>query len=158
MRQSGFTLIELMIVVAIIGILAGIAIPAYQDYTIRAQVTEAFSLASELKGPIQEYRKERGMFPADNAAAGVPEPNKLIGNYVTRVEVRQGAINVTFGNFVNKAIEGRTVTLQPIVVKGSPASPMSWRCGYRGVPTGMEPVGENQTDMDRRFLPSSCRA
>jgi type IV pilus assembly protein PilA len=158
MRQSGFTLIELMIVVAIIGILAGVAIPAYQNYTIRAQVTEAFSLASELKGPIQEYRKERGTFPVDNAAAGVPEPDKLIGNYVTRVEVRNGAINVTFGNFVNKTIEGQVVTLQPIVVKGSPASPMSWRCGYRGVPNGMESVGENRTNMNHQFLPSSCRS
>jgi type IV pilus assembly protein PilA len=158
MRQTGFTLIELMIVVAIIGILASIAIPAYQDYTIRAQVTEAFSLASELKGPIQEYRKERGRFPADNAAAGVPEPDKLLGNYVTRVEVQQGAINITFGNFVNKTIDGQIVTLQPIVVKGSPASPMSWRCGYRGVPNGMEPVGENRTNVDRKFLPASCRS
>jgi type IV pilus assembly protein PilA len=158
MRDSGFTLIELMIVVAIIGILASIAIPAYQSYTIRAQVTEAFSLASELKGSIQEYRKERGMLPADNAAAGVPAPEKLIGNYVTRVEVNQGAISVTFGNFVNKSIDGQIVTLQPIVVKGSPASPMSWRCGYRGVPNGMEPVGENRTNMDAKFLPVSCRS
>jgi type IV pilus assembly protein PilA len=158
MRDSGFTLIELMIVVAIIGILAGIAIPAYQSYTVRAQVTEAFSLASELKAPIQEYRKERGMLPADNAAAGLPPPEKLIGNYITRVEVNQGAISVTFGNFVNKTIEGQIVTLQPIVVKGSPASPMSWRCGYRGVPNGMEPVGENRTNMDAKFLPTSCRS
>jgi len=157
MRHSGFTLIELMIVVAIIGILAGIAIPAYQSYTVRAQVVEAFSLASELKGPIQEYRKERGVLPADNAAAGLPAPDKLIGNYVTRVEVSHGAISVTFGNFVNKAIEGHVVTLQPIVVKDSPASPMSWRCGYRGVPNGMEPAGENRTNVDAKFLPSSCR-
>ena len=158
MRQSGFTLIELMIVVAIIGILASIAIPAYQDYTIRAQVTEAFSLASELKGRIQEYRKERGTLPSNNGAAGVPDPDKLIGNYVTRVEVAQGAINVTFGNFANKNLEGQIVTLQPIVVKGSPASPMSWRCGYREVPKGMEAVGENRTNLDRRYLPTSCRS
>jgi len=158
MRESGFTLIELMIVVAIIGILAAIAIPAYQNYTIRAQVTEAFSLASEIKGPIQEYRKERGTFPANNVAAGVPEPNKLIGNYVTSVEVRDGAINVTFGNFANKNLNGQVLTLQPIVVKGSPASPMSWRCGYRGVPSGMEAVGENRTNASLMFLPSSCRS
>ncbi|HEX3848229.1 MAG TPA: pilin [Steroidobacteraceae bacterium] len=66
-------------------------------------------------------------------------------------------INVTFGNFVNKHLEGHVVTLQPIVVKGSPASPMSWRCGYRGVPNGMEAVGDNRTDVDPSFLPSSCR-
>jgi len=158
MRQRGFTLIELMIVVAIIGILASIAIPAYQNYTIRAQATEAFSLASELKGPIQEYRKERGRFPADNAAAGVPPADKLIGNYVTRVEIRDGAISITFGNFVNKAIDGQVLTLQPLVVTGSPASPMSWRCGYRGVPRGMEAVGENRTTVNPIFLPTACHS
>jgi type IV pilus assembly protein PilA len=157
MRQTGFTLIELMIVVAIIGILASIAVPAYQTYTIRAQVTEAFSLASELKGPIQDYRKERGILPLDNAAAGLPAPEKLIGNYVTRVEVTQGAIHVTFGNFVNKALEGQILTLQPIVVTGSPASPMSWRCGYSNVPKGMESVGQNRTNANPQFLPTSCR-
>lgn len=158
MRQRGFTLIELMIVVAIIGILASIAIPAYQNYTIRAQVTEAFSLASELKGPIQEYRKERGVFPADNAAAGLPPPDKLIGNYVTRVDVHQGAISVTFGNFSNTHLEGMVLTLQPLIVTGSPASPMSWRCGTRGVPKGMEAVGENRTTVSPQFLPSACHS
>ena len=123
MRYSGFTLIELMIVVAIIGILAGIAIPAYQSYTVRAQVTEAFSLASELKGPIQEYRKERGVLPADNAAAGVPSPDKLIGNYVTRVEVSHGAINVFFGNFVNKAIDGASNDTATHPGHGQPGQP-----------------------------------
>jgi type IV pilus assembly protein PilA len=99
-------------------------------------------------------RLERGVLPADNAAAGVPDSDKLIGNYVTRVEVSHGAINVTFGNFVNKAIAGQIVTLQPILVK---ASPMSLRCGYRGVPNGMEPAGENRTNFDSKFLPTSCR-
>jgi len=157
MRAQGFTLIELMIVVAIIGILASIAIPAYQDYTIRAQVVEAFSLASELKGPIQEYRKLRGELPRDNAAAGLPRPAQLIGNYVSSIDIENGALNVTFGNLVNKAIAGKVLTLQPLVVPGSPMSPMSWRCGLREIPKGMEAVGTNRTDVDRQFLPASCR-
>ena len=157
MRYRGFTLIELMIVVAIIGILASIAIPAYQNYTTRAQLTEAFSLASELKGPIQEYRKERGAFPADNAAAGLPAAEKLIGNYVTRVDVHNGAISVTFGNFANTAVARKVLTLQPLVVTGSPASPMSWRCGYRAAPRGMEVVGENRSNVNLQFLPTACR-
>jgi type IV pilus assembly protein PilA len=157
MNQRGFTLIELMIVVAIIGILASIAIPAYQDYTVRAQVVEAFSLASEIKASVQEFRKDRGRLPRNNGEAGVPAADKLIGNFVTHVEVADGALHVTMGNHANKLIEGRVVTLQPIVVTGSPASPMSWRCGRREVPPGMEAVGENRTDVDQKHLPSSCR-
>lgn len=156
-KPSGFTLIELMIVIAIIGILASIAIPAYQDYTIRAQVTEAFSLASELKGPIQEFRKDRGRLPRNNLEAGVPEPQFLIGNYVTRVEVNNGAIHIQFGNNANTNVEGKTLTLQPIVVTGSPASPMSWRCGMREIPKGMEAVGENRTSVESKYVPASCR-
>jgi type IV pilus assembly protein PilA len=157
MKARGFTLIELMIVVAIIGILAAIAIPAYQDYTIRAQVVEAFSLASELKGSIQEFRKERGRFPANNAEAGVPEPQYLIGNFITRIEVRAGVLTMQFGNNANLLLKDKLLSLQPLVVTGSPASPMSWRCGLRTIPKGMEAVGENRTDLDRKFVPASCR-
>jgi type IV pilus assembly protein PilA len=157
MRGRGFTLIELMIVVAIIGILAAIAIPAYQDYTIRAQVVEAFSLASELKGSIQDFRKERGRFPANNAEAGVPEPQYLIGNFITRIEVRAGVLTMQFGNNANLLLKDKLLSLQPLVVIGSPASPMSWRCGLRSIPKGMEAVGDNRTDLDRKFVPASCR-
>ena len=157
MTQRGFTLIELMIVVAIIGILASIAIPAYQDYTVRAQVVEAFSLASELKGSIQEFRKDRGRLPRNNHEAGVPDADKLIGNFVTEIEVDGGALHVHMGNNANKLIEGKVVTLQPLVVTGSPASPMSWRCGLRSIPKGMEGAGTNHTDIDRKFLPAACR-
>jgi type IV pilus assembly protein PilA len=155
--RRGFTLIELMIVVAIIGILASIAIPAYQEYTVRAQVVEAFSLASELKGAVQEFRKDRGRLPRNNHEAGVPEPDKLIGNFVTQIEVEDGALHVHMGNNVNNLIEGKIVTLQPLVVIGSPASPMSWRCGLRSIPHGMQSAGANHTDLDRKFLPTACR-
>jgi type IV pilus assembly protein PilA len=157
MKHHGFTLIELMIVVAIIGILASIAIPAYQDYTVRAQLVEAFSLASELKGSVQEFRKDRGRLPRDNHEAGIPEPDKLIGNYVSQIEVDGGALHVHMGNNANKLIEGKIVTLQPLLVIGSPASPMSWRCGLRTIPKGMEGAGPNHTDIDRKFLPAACR-
>jgi type IV pilus assembly protein PilA len=157
MKQSGFTLIELMIVVAIIGILASIAIPSYQDYTVRAQVVEAFSLASELKGAVQEFRKDRGRLPRNNREAGVPEPDKLIGNFVTQIEVDGGALHIHMGNNANNLIEGKVVTLQPLVVTGSPSSPMSWRCGLRTIPKGMEGAGANHTDMENKFLPAACR-
>jgi type IV pilus assembly protein PilA len=157
MRVRGFTLIELMIVVAIIGILASIAIPAYQDYTIRSQVVEAFSLASELKGSIQDFRKDRGRLPANNREAGVPEPEFLIGNYIERIDVTNGAMHIHFGNNINANLIGKVLTLQPLVVTGSPASPMSWRCGRRDIPKGMEAVGANQTTVEDKYVPSSCR-
>ena len=158
MKCRGFTLIELMIVVSIIGILAAIAIPAYQDYTIRSQVVEAFSLASEIKPSIQEYRKVHGRMPANNDKAGVPEPQHLIGNFVTRIEVANGAIHVEFGNLANKNLHGGVLTLQPLVVEASPASPMSWRCGKREIPNGMVTVGENRTTLANKYLPAMCRS
>lgn len=157
-KRIGFTLIELMIVVAIIGILAGIAIPTYQEYTVRAQVVEAFSLATELKPAVQEYRKEHGRLPRDNGAAGVPEPQYLIGNYVTRIQVSDGAMHIEFGSLANENIKGKRVTLQPLLVKGSSASPMSWRCARRQIPAGMVAMGENRTTIDNKFLPAACRS
>ena len=76
---------------------------------------------------------------------------------VAVVDVDNGALNVTFGNLVNKNIAGKILTLQPLIVPGSPMSPMSWRCGLREVPKGMQAVGTNRTDVDGKFLPTSCR-
>jgi len=157
MKKTGFTLIELMIVVAIIGILASIAIPAYQDYTIRAQVTESFSITGELKLSIKDFYKDRGRFPSSNQEAGVPAPEHLIGNYVTGVEVNDGAMHVVFGNFVNANLAGETLTIRPIFVSESPTSPISWTCGYRDAPQGMEAVGEDRTTLEGKHLPAACR-
>ena len=157
MKQKGFTLIELMIVVAIIGILASIAIPAYQDYTIRAQVVESFSITGELKLSIKDYYKDRGRFPSDNAEAGVPDAELLIGNYVTRVDVVDGAMHVRFGNYVNATLRDQVLTIRPIFVSASPTSPIAWTCGFRSPPQGMEAVGEDQTTLMPKHLPASCR-
>src|SRR5690606_6125375 len=106
--QQGFTLIELMIVVAIIGILAAIAIPAYQNYTIRAQVSEGMSLASGVRTSVSEQYQTTGVWPSDNAAAGVASASAITGNYVSQVAVSRsgtdGLITVTFGNDANPAI------------------------------------------------------
>jgi type IV pilus assembly protein PilA len=140
--QQGFTLIELMIVVAIIGILAAIAIPAYQDYTIRAQVSEAFSLTDGAKTAVAEYYNNRGSMPADNTAAGLAQDTSIAGSYVSKVDVSSGKIVATFSDAspfkANSKINGKTVTLSPVSKGGS----LAWTCS---------------SDAGSKYLPSSCR-
>src|SRR3982751_3131125 len=111
--QKGFTLIELMIVVAIIGILAAIAIPAYQDYTIRAQVTEGLNLAGAVKAGVAGSYANTGAWPADNTAAGGDNLTPPSGKYVTGVVVANGVITITYGDQANANILNSTLTLTP---------------------------------------------
>ena len=114
--QKGFTLIELMIVVAIIGILAAIAIPAYQDYTIRAQVTEGLNLASDLKAAIGELYADRGAGDEiDSGNLGIPAANYKTGKYVDQIQVTDGTIDITYGGSANKKIHTLHLTLVPTV-------------------------------------------
>ncbi|NDU93147.1 MAG: pilin [Ferrovum sp.] len=153
----GFTLIELMIVIAIIGILASIAIPQYQDYVTRSEIAEAFSMSDSLKPAILDYYKFHGAFPPDNQAAGVPEPKYLIGNFVKEIFISNGAITVQFGNKVPQQIQGALLTFRPLVVKGSPTSPIDWNCGDAIPPEGMKAIGTNKTTLKLEYLPSICR-
>lgn len=157
MKQNGFTLIELMVVIAVISILVTLAIPAYQDYTIRAQVAESFTIVNELKPSIRDYYTDRGKFPENNLEAGVPAPEHLLGNYISQVEVVDGAIHVQLGNYINTHVAGQTFSIRPIFVTANPTSPISWVCGGREAPDGMTAAGENRTDIVARHLPSTCR-
>lgn len=156
--NKGFTLIELMIVVAIIGILASVSLPAYQTYVSRAKVAEAISLVSEIKPNVVDYYQVKGVFPANNSAAGVPDPQYILGNFVKGVAVENGAVQITMGNKVSKDMDGKVLTIRPIVVVGSPTSPVSWICGDDAVPPGMKAIGENKTTLAAAYLPSSCRS
>ena len=140
--QKGFTLIELMITVAIVGILAAVALPAYQDYTIRAQVTEGISLASGAKAAVSEFHSNKGEFPVDNAEAGLTATGAE-GKFVTGVVVADGVITATFGNQANTSLASATVVLTP---EPTAAGNLQWKCGGSMVGTAKE-----------KYLPSSCR-
>ena len=158
MKRNGFTLIELMVVVAVIGILASIALPNYQVYIQRSEVTEAMSITSTLRGKVSDQYVDQLSFPSDNEAAGVPAEHLLIGNRVTGVLVQDGAIHVTMGHKASAPLQGKILTYRPAVVAGSPTSPITWLCGYDEPVPGMEAVGENRTDLGKEFLPAACRS
>jgi len=139
--QQGFTLIELMIVVAIIGILAAIALPAYQDYTVRAQVSEGMTLADGQKGAVAEFFQNTGRFPASNASAGVPAAASITGKFVTGVTVlANGVVRAAFGNKANAAITGQNLTLTPSAASGGS---VVWTCASATVA--------------QKYLPTICR-
>ena len=139
--QKGFTLIELMIVVAIIGILAAVAIPAYLDYAVRTQVAHGINLASGAKASVTEYYQDRGAFPADNATAGLSPPASITGKYITSVTVVAGGqIEVLYGRDVNVKILNAVLTMTPVPNQGS----VAWTC------TGDATLVE-------KWLPPACR-
>lgn len=138
-KQKGFTLIELMIVIAIIGILAAIAIPAYQDYIARAQMSEAFQLASGQKSAVVESYANYGAWPANNTSAGAGVASTIHGKYVDNVEIVNGVITAEMRSIgVSSAISGKFVRLSPVENNGS----YVWHC---------------TSDADKNYLVASCR-
>jgi len=139
--QKGFTLIELMIVVAIIGILVALAAPMYLDYSVRSQVAEGLNLAAAAKVAVAEYYLDRGTYPADNNAAGLEAPTNITGSYVTQVEIAaDGVIEVTFGNKVNVKIDTAVLSVVPTDSNGS----VHWSCA-------------GDATLVNKWLPPACR-
>ncbi len=155
--QAGFTLIELMIVIAIITILTTMALPSYQDRVIRKQITEGFNLAEMAQDAVQSYYKARKRMPKSNKEAGLPVADKIIGNYVTSVSVQKGVIEITLGNRINANVEGKTIVIRPAIVKGAPVVPIAWVYAYASVPGKMTVMGENTSTVQPRHLPVNCR-
>lgn len=156
-RQKGFTLIELLIVISIMIILSTMALPSYQDRVIRAQVGQALAMAEVAKKDIQDYYRAKGSMPKGNIQAGLPPADKFIGNFVTSLAVNDGAIDITFGNRVNKNAENKVLSLRPAVVNGVQIVPISWICGHASVPKGMTVMAKNGTTLSARMLPVDCR-
>ena len=130
MRNPGFTLIELMVVVAIISILATLALPSYQDRVIKVQVSEGLALADVAKFASADYYAKHGKLPKNNASAGLPSSNKIIGNFVSDIAIENGSINITLGNRANKHALGKIVSLRPAIVEDAKIVPIAWVCGH----------------------------
>ena len=154
--QKGFTLIELMIVVAIIGILAAIAIPAYQNYTIRAQVTEGLTVAGGWKAAISEYYANIGAWPA---VANLTGTIASTGKYVTSVTVAAGgAIVITYGNQANATIGTKTLSILPYT---NTNNDIVWVCGSAAIPAGLTvatgaAIAANA--VAAQYLPTACHS
>ncbi|MBH6054711.1 pilin [Neisseria meningitidis] len=159
--QKGFTLIELMIVIAIVGILAAVALPAYQDYTARAQVSEAILLAEGQKSAVTEYYLNHGTWPSNNSDAGVASTaTDIKGKYVKEVEVKNGVVTAEMkSSGVNNEIKGKKLSLWAKRQDGS----VKWFCGQpvtRAAATDADVTaanGNGNGKIDTKHLPSTCR-
>ncbi len=154
----GFSLLELMIVIAIIVILALIALPGVPDKFVRDQIVDAVKLADIAKAPVALQWATTSTMPVDNAAAGLPDASLVVNNYISSVAVESGAIQITFGNHANANIRGKMLTFRPGVVPSSPIVPIAWVCGNAEPPVNMTAMGLNKTNLALKFLPINCRS
>ncbi|HSH72458.1 MAG TPA: pilin [Methylophilaceae bacterium] len=155
--QAGFTAVEMMVVIAVIGILAMIAIPSSMGKIIKEQVNAAMPLADSAKAPIAVSWAALKVLPAGNKEAGLPVPELVVSNFVSALEVRGGVINMTFGNKAHAQLKGKILSFRPAVIEESQVVPVAWVCGNAKAPEKMVVKGENKTNVADTYLPFICR-
>jgi type IV pilus assembly protein PilA len=156
-KAQGFSAIEMMVVVAIIGILAMIAIPSSLNRIIKEQVAATIPWSDAAKEPIALLWKTTGKLPANNLEANIPSADKMVSNFVTNLSVENGAIHMILGNKVNGKLQGKILTIRPAVVDGEPVVPVAWICGNAKTPDKMTVYGNNKTNIADEYLPFGCR-
>lgn len=156
-HAGGFTLIEMLVVVAIIAILALMALPNGQDKLMRAQINEAMTLADIAKAPIAAHWSAAHAMLPDNASAGLPVPEKVVNNYVRALTIQDGAIHITLGNRAHPLIKDKILSIRPAVIDDAPIVPVTWVCGNAAAPAAMTIRGENKTSVPANALPLTCR-
>lgn len=156
-KQTGFSLIELMTVLVIIGVLLSIVIPTYIVPLAKEQVDESLELVAKLQPRVSLFYAVNGKLPFTAEEAGLPPANKLLGNYVSAIDYQNGSFHVHFGNKAVPLLRDKVVSVRAIVVPDSPVSPMSWVCGYSPVPAGMTAGDHDHTTVPAKYLEMKCR-
>lgn len=155
--DRGFTLIEMMVVVAIIAILALITMPNNYNRTVQLQVVESIELIEMYKGYIERTYMLTGSFPEDNEAAGAPDANQIKGNFLAELHIENGVINLEFGQKMHDQHHGKILSVRPVYVESDSLTPISWICGSDEIPDGMLAAGNDSTTLESEFLPIRCR-
>lgn len=154
--QQGFSLLELVVVIVVIAVLALLALPDQSYRIAQVKVKESIELVEPFKANIESVYKLTGTFPKNNEEATLPAADKIIGNFITKVEVEDGSMHLFFGNKLS-SLAGKILTISPAFVPDSPDSPISWLCGYSEAVSGMESTSNNKTTIPKTHLPIRCR-
>lgn len=156
-RQIGFSAIEMLAVLAVIGILAAMAIPSYQSKIVREQIAAAIPFADTAKEPISAYWKATKAFPGDNKEAGLPDADIIVSNQISALVVEGGVIHMTFGNSTHNLLKNKILSIRPAIVEDAPIVPIAWVCGNAAPPDKMVVKGNNKTNIPNAYLPFGCR-
>ncbi len=157
---AGFTLLELIFVTGIIGILAAVALPAYQDYIVRARIAEGLELGRAAQKNVAEYYDRWGVLPRDNEAAGLPAPALMKGAWVDGIDVAQGVLSIRFSDALGKDLpKPATLVMRPAIREALPTGALAWVCQNAPSPAGTRvvPLPVATSLLESKYLPSTCR-